>query len=118
MHLILPVGRLPTVDWPKLSSRALSAISCFMMEYLDLVIKAYQCAQNVDDIGITANTPDQLIKNIRAAFKCIRTASLKLTIENCHFGVTQVEFLGRAITPNGIATQDQKVNTFLFKVRF
>ena len=37
-------------------SRALSAFSSFMREYLDKVIKADQCAQYVDDIGIAANT--------------------------------------------------------------
>ena len=99
-------------------SRALSAFSSFMREYLDAVIKADQCAQYVDDIGIAANTTEQLIKNIRAVFKCIRQAGLKLTIEKCHFGVTQVEFLGRTITPDGIAPQDQKVKNFLSKVRF
>ena len=99
-------------------SRALSAISSFMREYLDSVIKADQCARYVDDIGIAANTTEQLMKNIRAVFKCIRKAGLKLTIEKCLFGVTQIEFLGRTITPDGVAPQDQKVKNFLAKVRF
>ena len=84
-------------------SRALSAFSSFMREYLDKVIKADQCAQYVDDIGVAANSVTQLIRNIRAVFECIRQAGLKLTIEKCHFGVTEVEFLGRTITPQGIA---------------
>ena len=99
-------------------SRALSAFSSFMREYLDPFIKADQCAQYLDDIGIAAHTTEQLIKNIRAVFKCIRKAGLKLTIEKCHFGVTPVEFLGRTITPDGIAPQDQKIKNFLAKVRF
>ena len=49
-------------------SRALSAFSSFMREYLDKVIKADQCAQYVDDIGIAANSVTQLIRNIRAVF--------------------------------------------------
>ena len=53
-------------------SRALSAFSSFMREYMDSVIKADQCAQYVDDIGIAANTTEQLIKNIKAVFKCIK----------------------------------------------
>ena len=89
-----------------------------MREYLDSAIKADQCAQYVDDIGIAANTTEQLIKNIRAVFKCIREAGLKLTIEKCHFGVTQIEFLGRTITPDEIAPQDQKVKNVLSKVQF
>ena len=52
-------------------SRALSFFSSFTREYLDTVIKADQCAQYADDIEIAANTTEQLIKNIRAVFKCI-----------------------------------------------
>ena len=99
-------------------SRALSAFSSLMREYLDSVIKADQCAQNVDDIGIAANTTEQLIKNNRAVFKCIRKAGLKLATEKYHFGVTQIEFFGRTITTDGVAPQDQTVKNFLSKVRF
>ena len=63
-----------------------------MREYLDRVIKAEQCAQYVDDIGLAAISVTQLIRNIRAVFGCIRQTGPKLTIEKCHFGVTQVEF--------------------------
>ena len=99
-------------------NRALSAFSSFMHEYLDSVIKADQCAQYVDDIRVAANTTEQLIKNVRAVFKCIREAGLKLTIEKSYLGVTQVEFLGRTITPNVVAPQDQKVKNFMSKARF
>ena len=61
-------------------SRSLSAFSSFIREYLDPVIKAYQCAQYVDDIGIATNTPEQLIKNLRAVFQCLRKAGLKLNM--------------------------------------
>ena len=71
-------------------SRPLSAFSSFMPEYLDPVDKADQCAQYVDDIGIAANNATDLTRNIRAVFKCIRQAGLKLTIEKCHFGVRQL----------------------------
>ena len=69
-------------------SRALSAFSSFMREYLDRVIKADQCAQYVDDIGIAANDAEHLIKNLRATFEYIREAGLKLTMHKCHFGAT------------------------------
>ena len=67
-------------------SRSLSAFSSFMREYLDKVIKADQCAQYVDDIGIAANDVDHLMTNLRATFKCIQEAGLKLTMHKCHFG--------------------------------
>ena len=47
-------------------SRALSAFSSFMREYLDKDIKADQCAQYVDDIGIAANDADHLIKKFES----------------------------------------------------
>ena len=89
-----------------------------MREYLDPVVKADQCAQYVDDIGIAANNAADLTRNIRAVFKCIRQAGLKLTIEKCHFGVRQVEFLGRTISPEGISPQARKIQNFLAKLRF
>ena len=98
-----------------LLSRAQSAVSSFMREYLDSVIEADQCAQYLDDIGIAANTTEQLIKNIRAVFKCIRKAGLKLTVEKCHFGVTKVEFFGRTITPDGVALQNKKNKEFFLQ---
>ena len=99
-------------------SRSVSAFSSFMREYLDPVVKADQCAQYVDDIGIAANNATDLTRNIRAVFNWIRQAGLKLTIEKCHFGVRQVEFLGRTISPEGISPQARKIQNFLDKLRF
>ena len=74
--------------------RSLPALSSFIREYLDSVIKADQSAQYVDDFGIAANTPEQLIKNLRAVFHCLRKAGLKRSMAKCHFGVQEVDFLG------------------------
>ena len=99
-------------------SRSVSAFSSFMREYLDPVVKADQWAQYVDDIGIAANNATDLTRNIQAVFKCIRQAGLKLTIEKCHFGVRQVEFLGRTISAEGISPQAREIHNFLDKLRF
>ena len=100
-------------------SRSVSAFSSFMREYLDPVVKADQCAQYLDDIEIAANNATDLARKIRVVvFKCIRQAGLKLTIEKCHFGVRQVEFLGRTISPEGISPQARKIQKFLDKLRF
>ena len=45
-------------------SRSVSAFSSFMREYLDPVVKAVQCAQYVDDIGIAANNATDLTRSI------------------------------------------------------
>ena len=99
-------------------SRSLSALLSFIREYLDPVIKADQCAQYVDDIGIAVNTPDQLIKNLQAVFQCLRKTCLKLSMAKGHFGVQEVDFFGRTITTNGVAPQKQKISQFLEKVKF
>ena len=79
-------------------SRSMSAFLSFMRGYLEPVVKADQCAQYVDDIGIAAINATDLTRIIRAVFQCIRNAGLKLIFEKCHFGVKQVEFQGRTIS--------------------
>ena len=81
-----------------------------MREYLDAVVKADQCAQNFDDIRIAANNATDLTQKIQTVFKCIRRAGLKLTIEKGHFGVRQVEVLGRTQSPEGISPQEFKIS--------
>ena len=93
---------------PQVLSRSVSALQIFLREYLDPVVKADQCAQYVDDIGIAANNATDLTQNIRAIFKCICQAGFKLTIEKCDFGVRQVELLGRTISSEGLSPQSQK----------
>ena len=96
-------------------SRSLSAFSSFMREYLDKVIKADQCAQYVDDIGIADNDADHLIANLRARFRCIQKAGLKLTMHKCHFGAREIDFLGRTITHKASNPKGRMFRTSLRK---
>ena len=96
-------------------SRVLSEFSSFMSDYLGNVIKTDQCAQYVDDIGIAANDADHLITNLRATFKRIQEAGFKLMMHKCHFVATEIDFLGRTITPQGVQPQKQNVKNFLEK---
>ena len=98
--------------------RSVSAFLSFMREYLDPVVKADQCAQYVDDIGISANNATGFTRHIRAVFQCIRQAGLNLTIEKCYFGVRQVEVLGRTVSSEGVSPQSHKIQNFLNKLRF
>ena len=59
-----------------------------------------------------------MIKNLQAVFQCLRKAGLKLSMAKCHFGVQEVNFLGRTKTTNGVAPQKQKIAKFLEKVKF
>ena len=99
-------------------SRSLSSFSSFMREYLDRVIKADKCAQYVDDIGIATHTTEELKNNLREVFQCIREAGLRLTMAKCQFGAKEVEFLGRTVSPEGIAPQPHKIKNYLQKLSF
>ena len=99
-------------------SRSVSAFSSFISGYLDPASKDDECAQYVDDIGIATNNAMILTRNNRAVLQCIRNAGLKLTIEKCHFGVRQVEFLGRTISSEGVSSQAHKIQKFIKKLRF
>ena len=98
-------------------SRSLSAFSSFIPKYLNPDNKGDQCAQYVDGIGITADTLQQLYKNLRAVFQCPKKTGLKLSVAKCHFGVQGVDFLGRTITTKGIAPKKQKTPKFLEKFK-
>ena len=99
-------------------SRSLSSFSSFMREYLDRVIKADKCAQYVDDIGIATHNAEELKTNLREVFQCVREAGLRLTMAKCQFGAKEVQFLGRTVSPEGIAPQDQKIHNYLQKLTF
>ena len=89
-------------------SRSFSVFSSFIRENLHPVIKADQCEQYVDDIGIAANTRLQLIKNLRAVFQCLRKSGLILSMAKSNFGLQEVGFLGRTVKTKGAASQTQK----------
>ena len=119
-HPLHSTSRVKTFAYRRLAQglgRSLSAFSSFIRKYLDPLIKADQCAQYVDYIGIATNTPLQLIKNLRAVFQCLRKTGLELSMAKCPFGVQQVDFLGRTITTKGVAPQKQKIAKFLENVK-
>ena len=89
-------------------SRALSAFFSFMREYLDRVIKAEQCAQYVDDIGIAANDAEHLIKNLRATFECIREAELKIDNAQMSFWRNRNRLSGKNNHPRGRQASKRK----------
>ena len=98
-------------------NRSLSAFNSTVREYLDPLVKADKCAQNVDDIGIAANTAEELVNNIESVFTKIRQAGLKLSMAMCAFGHPELEFLGRRITTKGIAPIEDKIDKFLKNIK-
>ena len=94
---------------------SLSAFSSFMREYLDPAKR--NIARNTWMILESQPIVLRSSSGIKAVFSCIRKTVLKLSMEKSHFGVRQVNFLGRIISPAGIAPQTHKVKYFLSKLR-
>ena len=67
---------------------------------------------------MAANTPQQFIKNLRAAFQCLGKTGLKISMAKCDFGVQEIDFAGRTITTIVVAPQKQKITKFLETVNF
>ena len=64
-------------------NRSMSAFTSLVREYLDPLVKAERCAQNVDDIGIAAHTTEGLIPNLELVFQQLDKAGLKLSMGKC-----------------------------------
>ena len=99
-------------------SRSVFAFSNFMRKNLDPVVKVDQCAQYVVDIGIRVINTTDPTRNNRVAIQCIRQVEFKPTIEMCHFGVRQVEFIGKTISTDGVSPKIHKKENSLKKMRF
>ena len=72
-------------------NRSLSAFTSVVREPLDTMVKTDRCAQYVDDIGIEAHTPEELITNLELAFQPFDKAGPKLSVGKCEFGQKQIE---------------------------
>jgi hypothetical protein len=84
-----------------------------MRKYLDPCIASNRCFQYVDDLITAADTVAELLQNLEAIFKAIRTSGLKLTMKKCEIGLKKITFLGNSITSQGISPNKEKVTKFL-----
>ena len=95
----------------------MSAFTSVVREYLDPLVKADRCDQYVDDIGIAAHTPEELITNLEFVFQQLDKAGLKLNMGKCEFGQKQIEYLGKTISSTGIAPIEKRVTDYLSKLK-
>ena len=70
----------------------------------------------MDDIGSAVNNFNELVPNLRKIFECVRKSGLKLSPSKCEFGVQEITFLGKVITPAGIQPETQRIKKFLSKL--
>ena len=103
---------LPTIDLHKVLAdlRLLFRVSC--------VSSWIQSSKLTNVLNTCTTLEPQPIMQRTSLFMCIHQTGLKLTVENCHFGVRQFEFLGRKISPVGISPQVHKIQNFVEKFSF
>ena len=72
---------------------------------------------SIDDIGIAAHTPEELIDNLELVFQQLDKAGLKLSMGKCEFRQKQIEYLVKTISSTGIAPIEKRVTDFLTKLK-
>ena len=97
-------------------SKSVTGFSSFVRHYLDQCLAANICTQYMDDIGSGVEKFEELVPNLRKIFECIRKSGLKLSPNKCQFGVQQITFLGKVITPAGIQPERERIKKFLSKL--
>ena len=106
-HPSWPVGQSHTCD-----SHKTLQISLLLLELYEgisrKIIKADKFTQYFDDTGIATLTAEGLKINLCEVFHCVREAGLRLTTAKCQFIAKELEFLGRTVSPEGIALQTHK----------
>ena len=96
---------------------SLSAFTSVVREYLGPLVKADRCTQYVDDIGIAANTPDELTENLELVFQQLSQAGLNCSMNTREFGQHQIEYLGKFISSTGIAPIEKCITGYLNKLK-
>ena len=98
-------------------NKSVTGFSSFVRHYLDHCLAADLCAQFMDDIGCGVEKFEDLIPNLRQVFTAIRRSGLRLSPEKCHFGTSQIKFLGNVITTSGLTPETEKIERFLKTLR-
>ncbi len=77
-------------------------------EWLDDFVIVY-----IDDILIYSGSLEEHEEHLRKVFQRLRENKLYAKLENCEFGVTEMDFLGHRITREGLKMDDHKVKAIL-----
>ena len=99
-------------------SRSMSAVSSFMREYLDPVVKVDQCAQHVDDFEIAANNATDLTGTFGQSSRAFSMQDWKWQLKSATLESGKLNFLGEPFHPRWVTPQSRKVQIFWNKVRF
>lgn len=63
----------------------------------------------VDDILIYSSTLEEHIQHLRTVFQVLLKHQLKVKCSKCSFGQQRLAYLGHIISPNGVSTDEDKI---------
>jgi hypothetical protein len=63
----------------------------------------------VDDILIYSRSLEEHVKHLRAIFQILARRQLKVKKSKCSFAQQRLSYLGHVISPNGVATDEEKI---------
>ena len=91
-------------------SKSVMGFGSFIRHYLDPCLAADLSTHFMDDIGSAVNNFDELIPTLSKIFECVRKSGLKLSPSKC-------EILGNIILSARISPEQEKILTFLKKIK-
>ena len=74
-----------------------------LMDEILAAHKWHECMVYLDDILVFGRTIEEHNHRLAKVLSRLREANLSLSLEKCHFGEREVEFLGHVVSANGIA---------------
>jgi len=71
------------------------------------------CELYIDDCIVYANTNDEFIEKLRAVFARFRLFGIKLNPNKCHFGLSEIEYVGHLLNEKGHTFSRDKINQMI-----
>ncbi len=89
-----------------------NAPACFqrLMQSVLSGLQGESCAVYLDDIIIYSKTFSDHLHDIEQVFLRLEQHGLKLKLKKCHFGATEVPYLGHLVSRNGLKPDPKKVD--------
>ena len=69
---------------------------------MDFVFRKLSAICYQDDVLCHSNNHERHLVDLQLCFNCLRAHGLKLNIKKCHFGQSEVPYLGHMLTAEGI----------------
>ena len=67
----------------------------------------------LDDLNVLGTSFEDHLTNLRKSFECIRQYGLKLKPQKCYLFQTEVPFLGKLVSREGIAVDPKKTKAVM-----